>query len=78
MMKVVHEDPETGFLSVSYAEILPVLIEAFKEFLKCTQDDKNEMKEEMQTLRTQLDKLSVELEKSTIGFYFYNICSKCR
>lgn len=78
MIKVVHEDPETGFLSVSYAEILPVLIEAFKEFLKNTQDDKNEMKEEMQTLRTQLDKLSVEVEKSTIWTLFFNICSKRR
>eukprot|EP01119_Soliformovum_irregulare_P000613 TRINITY_DN10435_c0_g1_i1.p1 TRINITY_DN10435_c0_g1~~TRINITY_DN10435_c0_g1_i1.p1 ORF type:complete len:573 (-),score=106.68 TRINITY_DN10435_c0_g1_i1:68-1786(-) len=31
--EVVYEDPHTGLLSVSYVEILPVLVEAYKQFL---------------------------------------------
>ena len=31
--EVVHEDPETGLLSVSYTELVPVLLEALKQHL---------------------------------------------
>ncbi len=56
----MHEDPETGLLSVSYAEILPVLIEAFKEFLNQYKGDKIETQVQLQELREKLDNLSNE------------------
>ena len=31
--EVVHQDPETGLLSVSYTELVPILIEALKQHL---------------------------------------------
>lgn len=62
--EVVKEDPETGYLSVSYSEILPVLIEAFKEFLIHYQNDKEDMKSDISKLQAQLDAFSDELKES--------------
>eukprot|EP01114_Cavostelium_apophysatum_P010260 TRINITY_DN2377_c0_g1_i1.p1 TRINITY_DN2377_c0_g1~~TRINITY_DN2377_c0_g1_i1.p1 ORF type:complete len:776 (+),score=206.62 TRINITY_DN2377_c0_g1_i1:2458-4785(+) len=62
--EVVHEDSVTGILSVSYAEILPVLIEAFKEFLGQYRVDKQELQLQVADLQSQLQLLSGELDKT--------------
>lgn len=62
--EVVQEDPQTGLLSVSYAEILPVLIEAFKEFIGYYEVDKEDMRSELAKLKSQLDSFSEELKQS--------------
>lgn len=62
--EVVHTDPETGLLTVSYAEILPILIEAFKELLKDSKEHKEEVQSEILMLRSKLESVSKELEKS--------------
>jgi len=56
--EVVHEDPETGLLAVSYSEILPVLIEAFKEFTVNYRDSKDEVDKELLSIKENLNQLS--------------------
>lgn len=60
--QVVKED-ENGFLSVSYSEILPILIEAFKELLDQQKHDKQEVQLQIQELKQQLDSIMTELDK---------------
>jgi len=60
--EVVKED-ENGFLSVSYSEILPILIEAFKELLDQQKHDKQEVQLQIQELKQQLDSIMTELDK---------------
>lgn len=61
--EVVQKDPDTGYLSVSYTEILPLLIEAFKQFIASYESDKAEVKEELTLIREKLDNLSLEQEE---------------
>jgi len=58
--EVVTQDPKTGLLSVSYAEIVPVLIEAFKEHLTRYQHDKQDIQEQIEDLRGKLDRIQAE------------------
>jgi len=53
--EVVHEDPLTGLLSVSYVELIPVLIEAFKHFLKSYESDRKDVHDQLDQLRLKLD-----------------------
>jgi len=54
--EVVHEDPE-GFLTVAYAEIIPVLIEAFKQQLQQYESDKQDVKDQIFELKEKIEKL---------------------
>jgi hypothetical protein len=53
--KIVSEDPESGYLSVSYTELLPILIEAFKEFIDDYGRDKTELNERVKDLDSKID-----------------------
>jgi len=59
--EVVHEDPETGLLAVSYSELVPVLIEAFKQLMHTYQEDKEEVHGQMSHLQNKLDKMATEI-----------------
>jgi len=59
--EVVQQDPKTGFLSVSYAEILPVLLEAFNQFMKEYNNEKQDIQNQIEILRNQLDQLTREI-----------------
>jgi hypothetical protein len=45
---------EEGYLSVAYAELIPVLIAAFKQHLETYQNDKDEFKKEFDSIRGEL------------------------
>jgi len=62
---VVREDPETGYLSVSYNELLPVIVEAFKEFLKEYKGDKQEFRSELDELRQRFEQVSITQIQTT-------------
>jgi len=62
--EVVHEDKETGLLSVSYTELIPVLIEAFKQFLRAYEEDKSSMKMQLDDLKGKLEVLSGKFDKA--------------
>jgi hypothetical protein len=53
--EIVSEDPESGYLSVSYTELLPILIEAFKEFIDDYGRDKTELNERVKDLDSKID-----------------------
>lgn len=55
--QVVYEDTQTGLLSVSYSEIVPILIEAFKQHLREYSSDKVEVHAQLGELRAKLEKL---------------------
>jgi hypothetical protein len=59
---VVHEDPATGYLQVNYTELLPVVVEAFKELLMEFRDEKEEVRSQLQSLKTRLDAITIDLE----------------
>jgi len=59
--EVVHEDPETGLLAVSYSELVPILIEAFKQLMHTYQEDKEEVHGHMSQLQNKLDKMATEI-----------------
>jgi len=62
--EIVHEDKETGLLSVSYTELIPVLIEAFKQFLKGYEEDKSAMRMQLDDMKGKLEILSGKLDKA--------------
>jgi hypothetical protein len=66
-LKVVHEDKETGLLSISYTELIPVLIEAFKQFLRDYEEDKSAMRMQLDDMKDKLEMLSGKLDKGNIG-----------
>jgi len=70
--EVVHEDEQTGLLSVSYAEILPVLIEAFKDFLSQYNVDKVDLQLQLSDLRSKLEVVATAFEKITITKIYVN------
>lgn len=39
-VQIVHVDPETGYLAVSYSEMLPIVVEGMKELLKEFHDER--------------------------------------
>jgi len=62
--EVVHEDKQTGLLSISYTELIPVLIEAFKQFLKEYEEDKSSMRMQLDDMKDKLELLSGKLDKA--------------
>jgi len=62
--EVVHEDKETGLLSVSYTELIPIIIEAFKQFLTEYEEDKTAMQMQLDDLKKKLDILSGKVDKA--------------
>ncbi len=65
----MHTDPDTGYLSVSYIEMLPVLLEAFNQHMAAYKTDKQDLLEQYNALKKQLDELCTRLQK-TEGKYF--------
>eukprot|EP01117_Protostelium_nocturnum_P006799 TRINITY_DN2442_c0_g2_i2.p1 TRINITY_DN2442_c0_g2~~TRINITY_DN2442_c0_g2_i2.p1 ORF type:complete len:854 (+),score=288.11 TRINITY_DN2442_c0_g2_i2:80-2641(+) len=61
--EIVYEDKETGLLSVSYAEIVPILIEAFKQ-----QSTENQARQE--GVQKELNDLSARLEEIDRQIYW--------
>jgi len=59
--EVVHRGQD-GYLSVSYAEIVPVLVEAFKSHLKQYEGDKEDVRLQLAELRDKLDLIQLGLE----------------
>lgn len=55
--EVVNEDPETGILSVSYTEIIPVLIEAFKQHVREYEIEKKGVHQQLEGMRSRLERL---------------------
>lgn len=53
--EIVYEDKETGLLSVSYAEIVPILIEAFKQQSTENQARQEGVDKELAELRHKLE-----------------------
>ena len=68
--EVVQKDETTGFLSVSYVEILPVLIDAFNSFLLEYKQDKSDLNMQVENLKTQVHELSENLAQSMCIFFF--------
>ncbi|PRP84245.1 cell wall surface anchor family protein [Planoprotostelium fungivorum] len=58
--EVVYVDPVSGILSVSYAEIIPVIIEAFKQHHMDTLNDRKEVTYKLEQMRSQLDSIERE------------------
>jgi len=69
----VYEDPITGILSVSYTEILPVLVEAFKELASRIEHTDHSSKEQMNLIWDRVEILEFELEKSKITNQAYEL-----
>lgn len=61
--QVVHQD-ENGFLSVAYAELVPVLIEAFKAQLRQYENDKELVHTQFEELRLKLEKMESKVKAS--------------
>jgi len=61
---VVKQDSQTGLLSISYTEILPVLIEAFKEFVSDYKDNQQDIRQELSQFQSQLISFSRQLSEA--------------
>jgi len=60
--EVVHED-ENGILSVSYTEIVPIVIEALKQHMKECRDDKEHVEEDINTLKHNFSSLKEQMSE---------------
>mmetsp|Transcript_11458 Transcript_11458/g.12571 ORF Transcript_11458/g.12571 Transcript_11458/m.12571 type:complete len:709 (-) Transcript_11458:89-2215(-) len=49
---VVTEDEETGFLSISYIDLVPIILEALKEHIRNSELHKEKIEEELTDLKT--------------------------
>ncbi|PRP81458.1 cell wall surface anchor family protein [Planoprotostelium fungivorum] len=58
--EVVHTDPVTGILSVSYSEIIPVIIEGFKQHRLSSMHDQQEFRTQLQYLQSKLEAVERE------------------
>jgi len=55
--ELVVEDPETGLLAVSYSELVPILIEAFKQHMQEYAVDKKNIHSELEELKTKVSEI---------------------
>eukprot|EP01114_Cavostelium_apophysatum_P016754 TRINITY_DN4828_c0_g1_i1.p1 TRINITY_DN4828_c0_g1~~TRINITY_DN4828_c0_g1_i1.p1 ORF type:complete len:716 (-),score=198.63 TRINITY_DN4828_c0_g1_i1:139-2286(-) len=62
--EVVQQDPQTGYLSVSYAELLPLVIEAFKELNKDYIQNKQDVNTKLSDFDQKLQHLSLAIERA--------------
>jgi len=76
--EVVHEDPETGILAVSYVEILPVVIEAFKQFLAEYKDNKKAVQFQLDELREKIDSFQSQNTKEKRDQILYKLSQSSR
>eukprot|EP01114_Cavostelium_apophysatum_P005349 TRINITY_DN1621_c0_g2_i1.p1 TRINITY_DN1621_c0_g2~~TRINITY_DN1621_c0_g2_i1.p1 ORF type:complete len:768 (+),score=180.48 TRINITY_DN1621_c0_g2_i1:207-2510(+) len=58
--EIVYED-ERGVLSVAYAELVPLIIEAFKEQVATYETDKGNWNSQLEDLRSQLNRMFEEI-----------------
>jgi len=63
--EVVHED-ERGFLSVSYSDLVPLLVEALKQHIKNYEQDKNTLQSEISALRERLECLALKSDDDRV------------
>jgi len=61
--EVVHQDLETGLKSVSYSEILPVLIEAFNDFVSMCRDEEEITALKLRMIQGNLEQLEREVRE---------------
>lgn len=65
--EVVHEDPRTGILSVSYADMVPILVEAMKAHQQRAEEISSRQADELQHIRDEFmsssDKIRVTLRR---------------
>jgi hypothetical protein len=66
--EVVHTDQETGLKSVCYTEILPVLIEAFNEFVNLCRDEEEITSLKLRMLQGNLEQLEKEIKEQSKNF----------
>ena len=75
--EVVYKDPLTGYLSVNYTEIVPVLIDAFNHFVLKMNSLQTTTQNEIGQLKDKIDQLSVKLTESCMNcivFILFNYC----
>ena len=75
--EVVYKDPLTGYLSVNYTEIIPVLIDAFNHFVLKMNSLQTTTQNEIGQLKDKIDQLSVRLTESCMNcivFILFNYC----
>jgi hypothetical protein len=70
--EVVHMDETTGLLSVSYTDLIPILIEAFKQFLREYDRDKEALKFQLHDLGCKLEILSSRIDVADQN-YMHNL-----
>jgi hypothetical protein len=63
--EVVHQDATTGLFSVSYVEILPILTNAFNEFVGQYREEELEKAEQIRIMQEKIQQLSVLLDKNS-------------
>ena len=69
--EVVHEDPKTGYKSVAYMEILPVLVDAFNEFVaKCTEDEERDYWN-IKRVEYDIEDLYNQVSKKSTNFFYF-------
>jgi hypothetical protein len=61
----VVQKTDDGWLTVNYVEILPILLEAFKQHVKDTNESSGRLSAEVIELRTEVDKLTQQHTEST-------------
>jgi hypothetical protein len=64
--EVVHQDTTTGLYSVSYIEILPILTDAFNEFVSQYKEKEIERTEQIRVMQEKIDQLMKLLEKNSM------------
>ena len=70
--EVVYEDPKTGFLAVNYTEILPVLLQAFNQFLVVYKLDKVGIESKVNDIQQQVHQLEGNLDQSSMKSFINN------
>jgi len=68
--EVVSTDPETGLLSVSYIEIIPVLLAAFNQHMRDYKVDKEDIRIELNELRGKMTQLEQDSRDSRLSLQF--------
>jgi hypothetical protein len=62
---VVHQD-ENGYLSVAYAELVPIVIEALKEHLRQYEHEKGDVRVQLEELNHRLEKMQLAIDKAEV------------
>eukprot|EP01117_Protostelium_nocturnum_P017416 TRINITY_DN7089_c0_g1_i1.p1 TRINITY_DN7089_c0_g1~~TRINITY_DN7089_c0_g1_i1.p1 ORF type:complete len:608 (-),score=224.49 TRINITY_DN7089_c0_g1_i1:39-1862(-) len=76
--EVVHTDPISGILSVSYAEIIPVIIEGFKQHRLDSINERQDVHGQLEQLKKQLEAVEQESKVQKSRMYQHLYASKQR